>query len=250
MLAMPPEGQEIVVCSNLDDISDKAGHNIINLASRFISEKGIFRVALSGGSTPGSLYRLLAKENFADRLEWKKIHLFWGDERCVPPSHRDSNYQLVYNSLISKVDIPDRNIHRIKGETGKSAAAEYAREIQKSFDLQGNSIPAFDLILLGIGEDAHTASLFPGRFEYDSPEIVTSVYVKELDSTRISLTPRTIQNASNIDVLVSGIKKAAPLAHILKDNFMPDKYPAQIITIARGRVRWLIDRAAASVLSL
>ena len=220
----------------------------MELTQKFISEKGEFMVALSGGSTPEALYSLLAEDEFSRNIEWERIHLFWGDERCVPPSHKDSNYLMVYNSLISKVNIPKRNIHRIRGEAGEDGAAQYEMELKKIFNLQEGITPKFDLILLGIGEDAHTASLFPETFDYNTPAMVTSVYVKKLNAVRISLTPLVIRNAANITVLVSGIKKAPPLAKIFDNKFFPEKYPAEIITAAGGNVIWLIDRAAASLL--
>ena len=236
----------MIVCRDLEEISQRAVRHVVKLAGETILGKGAFRVALSGGSTPRSLYTLLASEPFVGQVEWEKVHFFFGDERAVLPSSEESNYRMAFDSLFSKIPVPRKNIHRIKGEE-ESASETYEKDLRESFGLMGDDLPRFDLILLGMGDDGHTASLFPDTAAIDvTDKMVASVYVEKLDSRRITLTAPVIQNAENIMVLVSGRDKAEALGEVLSGLFRPRLYPLQLIRHATGEVVWFVDTPAAA----
>ncbi len=212
-------------------------------AAKSIREKGSFAVALAGGSTPKALYELLATE-YRDPLDWKKVHAFFGDERTVPPDHEGSNYRMAYETLLSHV--PVGSVHRMRGELHpQEAAALYEEELKTFF----GGTPRFDLILLGIGEDGHTASLFPGtpaldvrgRWAVENP-------VEKLGTTRLTLTVPAINAAKRVVFLVAGEGKAEALKEILEGDAEPHNYPAKLIRPA-GKLIWMADAAAASSLS-
>ena len=241
--------QEIIRCKSWEDISIIGAERIVALAKEAISLNGRFTLSLAGGSTPRQLYGLLSSDAYRNKISWDKVHLFWGDERCVPPDHPDSNYRMVGEELLSKVDIPPANIHRIKGELGAAAAPDYAKILEMNFVTDAGAFPSFDLILLGMGDDGHTASIFPGTpVVSEEKRWVSEVFVKRLDSVRISLTPPVINSASEIMLLVSGDGKAPALKEVLQGDFDPCCYPAQILRRAGGKVTWLVDEAAASLL--
>lgn len=241
---------EIIVCHGISDVAEKAAQTFVGIASHFLAKKDRFNIALSGGSTPEPLYRLLSSERFNSRIDWSRVNLFWGDERCVPPTDDASNYLMATRSLISRINIPFKNIHRIKGELGDDAADEYETSLVSYFALDKGGFPHFDLILLGMGEDGHTASIFPETPAVNATgKIVTAVHVEKLESTRITLTPPTINSASNIIVLVSGEDKADTVSRVLEGDYEPDELPLQILRRAKGNVLFFLDEAAASKLS-
>lgn len=207
--------------------------------------QGLFSVALSGGSTPLPLYRQLAEHGEGDRLDWKKIHFFWGDERAVSPDHPDSNYREAYQTLLKPRRVPDTNIHRIEGEfQPKIAAQKYEEDL---LDWFAEIPPRFDLILLGLGSDGHTASIFPGTKIHES-SWVNAVHVPELESWRITATPQLINAASRVLFLVVGGEKARALKAVLTGSYQPQTYPAQLVQPQNGELIWLIDRDAAAEL--
>jgi 6-phosphogluconolactonase len=223
-------------------LAEAAARFFVERAQRSIDGTGRFAVALAGGSTPQSAYELLA-DAYRDDLDWGKVHTFFGDERGVPPDHEDSNYRTANEALLSRV--PVGSVHRMRGELPPSeAAAEYERELRGFF----GGPPVFDLVLLGVGEDGHTASLFPrtpaldatDRFAVENP-------VEKLGTTRITLTAPTINAARNVAFLVSGGDKAEALKEILEGNADPRDYPAKLIRPA-GNPAWMVDRAAARLL--
>lgn len=243
---MPEKKPGIIVCDDIEEIAEKAAFAFAETARSAVSERGLFCPALSGGSTPKPLYRLLCADRFKASLDWGRTHLFWGDERRVPPTHRESNFLMAYNSLIRKLSIPEDNIHRIKAEKGEGAAQEYEHEIRDFFKLAPGAFPEFDLIILGMGSDGHIASIFPKTpAAKENKRIVTSVYVEKLGSWRITITPPVIKNARNIIVLVSGREKAGTLADCLAGDPRPEELPVQITRLAKGTVRWFVDKAAA-----
>lgn len=208
-------------------------------------------VALSGGSTPRALYQLLAdpKEPFRDQIAWDKTHFFFSDERHVPPDHPDSNYRMVNEAMFSRVPVPPQNIHRVHAENpvAEEAAKAYETDLRKFF---GEAIPAFDLLLLGLGEDGHTASLFPHSSALKETErLVVAPWVTKFNAYRISLTLPVLNNAKSVVFLVTGASKAEVLNEVIKGDKKPDLYPAQAISPTNGAVSWFIDKAAARLCS-
>ncbi len=241
---------EIIVCSNRDDLIRSAAQHFVEVVNSSISTRGLFRAALSGGATPPALYRLLASDECRSQIDWARVHLFWGDERCVPPDDEESNYRMACETLISTVKMPEENIHRIKGERGEMAASEYEEEIIETFGLQVGSFPVFDLMLLGLGEDGHTASLFPGTDAVrEGQRIVTSVSPATVETTRITLTPPVINSSLQTIFIAAGGGKAVALREVIEGEYRPDSFPAQITRRSRGRVTWIVDREAAKELT-
>jgi 6-phosphogluconolactonase len=243
----------IYVGRDLEDLSQYAALQFARWAEEFVKTRGLFTVALSGGSTPRSLYTLLASDRFRDRIPWSKVHLFWGDERCVPPDHPDSNYRMAKEALLSKVPVPSENIHRMPAEQNdpERAAIEYEQAIREFFKLARAEWPRFDLILLGLGEDGHTASLFPGTTVlHEQTRLVAAPYVEKLHAHRLTLTPPVLNHAAHVIFLVSGKAKAGILRDILEGEYQPDQRPAQLIRPEQGNLIWITDRAAASTLAM
>lgn len=221
---------------------------IVRLATATLEINERFSIALSGGSTPEPVYAMLA-EKFDKYLDWSRIHLFFGDERCVAPDDEQSNYRMVKETLLDKIDIPDANVHRIRGEDEpQSAASAYADDFKAFF---GDEDEFFDLNLLGIGEDGHTASLFPGTESiHEQNELVIAHHVKAKgDLWRISQTFPTILKSSNIMFLISGESKAEALKAVLEGDYNPDVYPSQILSRSNHpHILWAVDKAAASLI--
>lgn len=219
-------------------------------AAEAVSARGRFTAALSGGKTPVAFYTLLAKAPFASQICWSRVHLFWGDERCVPPDHADSNYRLVRELLLDHVPIPAANVHRMPGEMDPvEGAAQYEEQLREFFAPHGDGFPVFDFILLGLGEDGHTASLFPGtRAIRESARGVLGHYVDAQKGWRITLTPPVINAARMVAFIVSGSGKAAVLKEVLEGPFRPDTLPAQIVRPSGGTLMWMLDREAAAQL--
>ncbi len=238
---------ELVRCHDSEDISRKAAELFVQLAAESISSRGRFTVALSGGSTPKILYTRLAG---IVEIPWKGIHLFWGDERCVPPDHRDSNYRMTREALLDRAPIPAANVHRIRGEDPQpeSAALDYEREIRNVFGAS-ESWPRFDLVFLGMGDDGHTASLFPGTSALKvTDRLVVSNYVEKFAANRITFTAPLINHASHIAFLISGDSKAIPLKAVLQGARQPDIYPSQLIQPVEGKLTLFVDHPAAKML--
>jgi 6-phosphogluconolactonase len=212
--------------------------------------RGRFTAALSGGKTPVALYTLLAKAPLVSQIPWARVHLFWGDERCVPPDHADSNYRLVRELLADRVPIPAANVHRMPGEMDPvEGAARYEGQLREFFASHGDGFPVFDLILLGLGEDGHTASLFPGTPAIREPaRWVAGHYVDAQKGWRITLTPPVINAARTVVFIAAGAGKSVVLKEILEGPFRPDTLPAQIVRPAGGDLVWLLDREAAALL--
>ena len=249
LFIMSGNQQKIIICKEPEDLSVRGAERIAVLAKEAVRVNGRFTLSLAGGSTPEALYRLLSSEEYSRKIPWDKVHLFWGDERCVPSDHSDSNYRMVRETLLSVIDIPPENVHRIKGELGEAGAADYEKILRMSFNMDAPAFPCFDLILLGMGADGHTASLFPGTSVLSEEKIwVRNVYVENLKSMRITLTPPVINSAAEILILVSGEGKAPALKEVLEGPFDPGRYPAQLLSRAKGNVTWLVDEAAGRLL--
>jgi 6-phosphogluconolactonase len=232
-----------------DAMSRSAAEQFASLATRAVAARGRFDVALSGGETPQAVYRLLAQLPYLTRLPWPQVNFFWGDERCVPPDHPDSNYCQAQLALLNHIVVPPANIHRIRGELEPAAAAQdYAEQLEAASAGSGLGWPRFDLVLLGLGADGHTASLFPGPFipaETHSPVIAVTAHYESRPAHRVSLTPLVFNTAHNIIFLVTGANKSEALAATLTGPRDPERWPAQRIEPTHGSVIWLVDQAAA-----
>ena len=242
-------GENTILCQNPSDLARRAAEEFVRLANLYVTENGRFSVVLSGGSTPKSLYTLLATPGFCNSIRWSQVYLFWGDERCVPLDHPDSNYRMAHEALISKVPIPKENIFRMKGERSpQDAADEYEQELIKYFNLTEATLPCFDLILLGLGEDGHTASLFPGSIALtETKHLVTAPYVEHLKTHRLTLTLPVLNNSAFIFFLVAGINKAPVLREVLQSESDDNDFPAQKIKPQKGKLVWFVDKAAANL---
>ena len=235
-----------------DAMLDAAVEVVIREAAASIAGRGRFTAVLAGGSTPQGLYQRLAHAPHRDRIDWTCVHLFWGDERCVPPADAASNYRMAREALIDHVPVPPEQVHRIRGEDEPGAeAARYDALLRTALNGPGGSrAGAFDLVLLGLGTDGHTASLVPGM---TAPREATSwVMAEHIDDARgwrVTLTPVPLNAARAVVFLVSGVDKAPALAAVVEGPPAPDALPAQRIATGAAAVRWLVDRAAASRLT-
>jgi 6-phosphogluconolactonase len=212
-----------------------------------ISERGAFFVALAGGTTPKAAYQLLAQAPRSAAVDWQHVQVYFGDERCVPPGSDESNYKMARDAFLSGVPIPEANVHRMHGEADPLAAArDYAQLLVQAM----GDVPVFDLVLLGMGTDGHTASLFPGTDpRTDDDRLVRAVYVDKLKSYRITLTPRVINNARHVLISTEGLTKAPALYAVRVGPYEPMVHPIQIVAPLHGRLSWYVDQAAAAELS-
>jgi 6-phosphogluconolactonase len=248
---MSSDELELAVCRDAADVSRRAADLFLRLAREADARYRAFTVALSGGSTPKGLYARLAQEPYRTEVPWNLIHVFWGDERCVPPDHADSNYKLAYDALLSQVALPETNIHRVPTDTGDcaQAAADYAQELVTFFGLEGRALPHFDLLLLGVGDDGHTASLFPGQPALDEREaLVVASPPGRLPPPvdRVTLTLPVLNAARHVVFLATGAGKREIVARILagRDAAEGDLLPAQRVRPADGALTWIVDQAA------
>ncbi|GJL54652.1 MAG: 6-phosphogluconolactonase [Nitrospirales bacterium] len=228
-----------------------AAKEFCEIAEKAIARSGQMTVALAGGSTPKGLYELLAQDPYRSMVDWSAIHVYWGDERHVSPDHQDSNYRMAQEALLSYVPVIPEHIHRMQGELPKAsdAAEAYENILRQEFPLSSGDVPVFDLILLGMGPDGHTASLFPGtEAVHESSRWVAAPWVEKFQTHRVTLTPVVLNQARHVMFLVSGREKANALHVVLEGPPDPDQYPSQIIRPLSGRVLWLIDEQAASLL--
>jgi 6-phosphogluconolactonase len=232
----------IEIFPTLEDLADAVARHIVRCGRKAILVGGRFTLALSGGSTPRAVYGRLASDDLASRIDWVKVHILWGDERCVPPDDPQSNYRMAKETLLDRVPIPPDHIHRIHGEDDpEKAAAEYERELRSEGSL--------DLVLLGLGEDGHTASLFPGQVVmHERRRWVLATPAPDGTMWRVTLTPALINTARNVTFVVSGESKAARLQEVLQGPFTPDLLPAQAIQPTKGQLLWMVDQAAGSLL--
>ncbi len=229
----------------------EAAQHIVSVAQEAIANHGQMAFALAGGSTPKKLYTLLTRDPFRSQIPWGGIHFFWGDERHVPPDHQDSNYRMARETLLGHVPVPEDHVHRIPSElpNAKEAADKYERALREHFQLVPGQKPRFDLILLGLGPDGHTASLFPGTpAVQDTLGLVAAPWVDKFSTFRITLTPAVLNEAAHVIFLVSGQDKAEALRSVLEGPYQPDRFPAQVINPAQGRLLWLVDKEAAGCL--
>jgi 6-phosphogluconolactonase len=244
----PVNGAEVRVYPTPEALAQAVAYHVVTHAVDAVAQQKRFTLALAGGSTPRPAYELLATPRFAERVDFARVHFFWGDERAVPPDHPRSNYRMADEALLQKVPVPPANVHRVKGELPpEQAAAAYEAELRSVFGEV--RVPRFDLILLGLGEDGHTASLFPGSAALrEEDRWVVAHHVDAVDDGRITLTPPVINAAANVTFVVSGADKADAVAAILRGPHRPEELPAQLVEPRQGRERWLLDEAAARAL--
>jgi 6-phosphogluconolactonase len=255
--------RDVRILTNLDAIARRVAQEFVQAATAAVSEKGSFSVALSGGSTPKALYSLLANDaGLRAQLPWDKMYLYFGDERSVGPDDADSNFRMANETMLSKVPIKPEQVFRIKGEykdTDK-AAQEYDEALRSSFKIAEGKIakgkigagqfPRFDVVLLGMGNEGHTASLFPGtKALHETKRIAVRNWVGKLYTNRITLTAQAINNAARVIFMVTGADKALALKGVLEGPYEPEQLPAQMIQPSNGQLLWLVDTTAGGMLS-
>ena len=247
------KNHKIQVFTDIDAISRAAAETIVEHVSESLQTHDVYTIALSGGSTPRRLYELLAHDaKLQEEIAWDRVHFFWGDERHVPPGHPDSNYHMAYEALLSQVPVPSTNIHRIRSEEpdADKAAADCERELYRFFKIDAGQMPRFNCVLLGMGPDGHTASLFPGTSALnESKRLVVANWVEKFQSYRITLTGPVFNNADRILFLVGGMEKADILKVVLEDDSTATRFPVQLIQPTHGKVTWFLDQSAASHLN-
>ncbi len=228
-------------------LSYAAAEKIVTTLSAAHVQGGVVSLVLSGGSTPHGVYELLASESYKKRIDWSRLHIFWGDERCVPPESAESNYRMAHQALLRNVPLPAHHIHRIRGELPAAEAARaYEFELRNAFGIAETEIPRFSLVLLGLGEDGHTASLFPGTTALsENVRLVTEVYVERLSMWRVTMTYPLFARAGAVLFLVSGPAKATIVRSVVRENA---ELPAAQVAHNAGNVQWYLDRDAASLI--
>ena len=237
------------VAEKAAEVSRAAAELFAESASAAVSARGVARVAISGGSTPKAMFALLADE-YRERVPWAQVQLFWVDERCVPPDDPESNFGMTKVAMLDKVPLPAANVHRMEGELDpEEAASRYESELRNVFKLEGAETPTFDLILLGLGPDGHTASLFPHTDGLDEmARICIANHVPQKDTWRMTLTWPVIVAGREVAFLIEGAEKAAMVRTVWTGAYDPETYPAQLIRPTGGKLSLLLDRAAAAEL--
>jgi 6-phosphogluconolactonase len=234
-------------------IANRCAQKFVEIAAAAVKEKGSFDVALAGGSTPKTLYGLLVNDPaLRARVPWDKMHLFFGDERHVGPGDPESNFRMATEAMISKSPLKPEQVTRIKGEypEAEDAAKEYERDLRTYFKLPDGQFPRFDLVLLGMGSEGHTLSIFPGtKAVRENRRIAVHNWVGKVLMDRITLTAPAVNNARNVIFMVAGADKAPALTAVLERFYEPDQLPAQLIQPVNGTLLWLVDTAAGSMLT-
>jgi 6-phosphogluconolactonase len=247
-MEQPRHTPEMSVLADAEEVARAVAVRFAELARASVPERGAFSVALAGGTTPRRVYELLAGDDYRAQVPWEGVHVFFGDERCVPPDHADSNYRMAHEALLSRVPIPEQNVHRMRGEGDAAANASlYEDELRAFFgDVEW---PRLDLVMLGMGDDGHTASLFP-----ETPALAerrawaVANWVEKFGAWRVTLSAPAINHARRVFFVVTGAGKAARLAEVLRGERDPARLPSQLIEPADGMLEWFVDRAAAASL--
>jgi 6-phosphogluconolactonase len=239
----------ILVSRSSEQAYTDAAEFILNAAKQAISERGFFSIALSGGSTPKRLYEMLSSPAWRDRIPWNNIEFFWGDERYVLPSDASSNFRMTNEAMLSKVPVAPDKVHRVATEVEppEAAADAYEDEIRRVVPTRSSSVPEFDLILLGLGTNGHTASLFPNQPAlHEQSKLVIAEFIEEVKMTRISMTFPLLNAAKHVLFLSFGHDKAAVLKDVITGKHDPERLPAQLVQPSPGSLTWLIDPPAAA----
>ncbi|MEL7644849.1 MAG: 6-phosphogluconolactonase [Anaerolineaceae bacterium] len=240
--------KKIWIHSNLEDFNRLVAANAADLLAQAIQEQGYANFLLSGGSTPKGVYQALASDRFRRLVDWSEVHFFWGDERCVPPDDENSNFKMAFEVLLRNVPADPRKTHRIKGELAPNESAEDYRQLLADLAPAGMSWPIFDVALMGLGEDGHTASLFPGARHPDEgiyPVIPVTAQYQDRPAHRVTLTPLALNTSRNVIFLVTGESKALALQKALSDEEDLERIPVQRIRPAAGNIIWHTDSTAA-----
>jgi 6-phosphogluconolactonase len=244
---------KIRIFADAEAMSKAVANTLVEHISASLQTRDVYSIALSGGATPRRLYSLLAGDpELRGQIPWDRVHFFWGDERHVPRDHPESNYHMAFEAMLSRVPIPPDNIHRMRGEDPDAdrAAGDYAREIRRFFGIESGQIPVFNCVLLGLGADGHTASLFPATSALAETErLVVANWVTKFQSYRITLTLPVFNKAAQVLFLVCGEDKAETLKAVLEGNRQSSRYPAQRIQPSDGELIWFLDRSAAGRLT-
>jgi len=240
------------IAATPEEVTHQTAELFADLVIRAVQARGIARVAISGGSTPKAVFQLLANPTapFLTTIPWAKLQLFWVDERCVPPDNKESNYLMTKIAMLDEAPLPPENIHRMEGELDpEEAASRYEAEIRNAFKLEGAQTPTFDLILLGLGPDGHTASLFPHTEGlHEMARIVIANHVPQKDVWRITLTWPVITQGREVAFHIEGAEKAEMVRTVFAGTYDPETWPAQLIRPASGKLTLLLDTAAAAEL--
>ena len=242
---------KIVILDDAPALCAHAAEEIAHFAGEAVCTHGEFTICLSGGSTPAATYDMLASK-FHFSIDWKEVQFFWGDERCVPPTDAASNYAMTLRTLLSKLTLKPSQVHRIQGEQSPDQAARaYENELRSHFGIGEGELPRFDVMLLGLGDNSHTASLFPGSVAiHESERLAVPVEVDDpTQRHRITVTPRVINNAARVMFLVAGAAKAQAVWNIIKGPRDVEQFPAQVVAPEYGEVIWLLDKAAARLIA-
>ena len=238
---------ELQIFETPDELAGALADAFVEDASEAIARRGAFFVALAGGTTPKNAYRLLAAEPRKSRVDWNHVFVYFGDERCVPPESEESNYRMALQTFLQDVHVASDRVHRMRGENDPLAAArDYANLLVQTM----GDLPHFDLVMLGMGTDGHTASLFPGSDPAaDNERLVRAPYVEKLSAYRITVTPLVINSARHVVIATEGLPKAPALYAVREGPYDPLQHPIQIVAPSQGRLNWLVDRAAAAELT-
>jgi len=240
----------IIITPTIEELFVAAAKEVVQVVLDCRKEGRDCRVALAGGSTPRGLFQLLTRDPYRSQLSWEHLRVFWGDERTVPPDHQESNYRMAEEALLSHVPIPSEQVFRIEGElSAGDAATRYEAVLREQFRLSPGEVPQFDLILLGMGPDGHTASLFPGTPAVaESKKLVAAPWVEKLRTHRVTMTPPVLNAAKHVVFLISGEDKAKALQAVLEGPADPARYPAQVVNPRAGDMVWLVNQDAAGLL--
>jgi 6-phosphogluconolactonase len=246
-------GADVRILQDAPAIARQAAQVFVDSANAAVREKGSFSIALAGGSTPKALYNLLVSDpDLRQQVPWAQTRFFFGDERHAGPDEPDSNYRMANEAMLSKLSLRPEQLHRIKGEYADTerAALDYEAELRLAFGLAESALPRFDLVLLGMGNDGHTLSLFPGtKALHDNKRLVMRNWVGKLYTERVTLTARVANNAKVAMFMVTGADKALPLKGVLEGPREPEQLPAQLIQPTDGQLLWLVDQAAGGMLT-
>jgi len=245
--------REVQILPDAAAIARRAAERIIESAAAAVKERGVFTISLAGGSTPKTLYTLLATDPaFKSKMPWDKTQFFFGDERHVPPDDSESNFRMANESMLSKLSLKPEQVLRIKAENedAEKAAKEYEQTLRSSFKLSGGQLPRFDVLLLGMGEEGHTLSLFPGtKALHDNGRLVMSNWVGKFFTTRITTTAPVASNSALVIFMITKADKALALKAVLEGPYEPEQLPSQLIQPKNGKLLWLLDTTAASKLA-